>query len=72
MFHYNMFLTEASISVIGDAKYAGFALYPKSAPYSDWHCSAKDGIAYKATAGAHKMVKVLKKKYGIECFDSIF
>lgn len=72
VFHYSEMLGEPSIAVTGGAKYAGFALYPKSTSYSEWHCNAKDGIAYKATAGAHKMVKVLRKKYGIESFGSIF
>lgn len=52
------------LSVSGRGKYLGFMLYV-SKNGSDWRCSVSNGIAYRATGGARKLVKVMSNKYGI-------
>ncbi len=37
----------------------------------NWHCSVSDGIAYRATGGARKLVKVLESKYDIRDISKI-
>lgn len=52
------------LSVFGQGKYAGVLLQVTGG--KNWHCSVSDGIAYRATGGAKKLVKVLEKKYNIK------
>lgn len=56
------------LMVEGRGKYAGFNLYARG---SQWHSSARDGIAYRATGGAKKLVKVLEDKYDIQDMDKL-
>jgi len=51
------------LSAFGLGKYAGVMLQVING--LDWHCSVSDGIAYSATGGAKKLVKVLESKYDI-------
>lgn len=50
------------LSVQGRGKYAGFMLH---ASRDNWHCSVSDGIAYRATGGAKKLVQLMESKFGI-------
>ena len=36
---------------------------------SSWSCSVSDGMGYKATGGAKKLVKVMCKKYGMRNYS---
>ncbi|MCL5668515.1 MAG: hypothetical protein M1392_00605 [Gammaproteobacteria bacterium] len=58
------------LSVIGRGKYVGFML--QVANGSNWVCSANDGISYRATSGARKLVELMNKKYGISDFSDLF
>jgi hypothetical protein len=51
-----------NLTVIGRGRYAGFML---NVIDSSRACSVSDGIAYRATGGAKKLVKVLVKKFGL-------
>ena len=51
------------LSATGEGKYAGFRLHVANG--KDWHCSVKDGIAYRATGGAKRLAKIMHDKYGI-------
>ncbi len=51
------------LSIFGRGKYAGVMLQVIDG--HNWYCSVSDGIAYRATGGAKKLVKVLERKYDI-------
>ncbi len=52
-----------ALTVSGNAKYLGFML--SASPESKWVCSSSNGINYRATGGAKRLVKVMNKKFDI-------
>lgn len=53
-----------SLSAHGRGKYAGCMLQTTDGG-ANWHGSVSDGIAYRATGGAKKMMELLEKKFGV-------
>jgi hypothetical protein len=57
------------LSIFGRGKYAGVLLQVTDG--KNWYCSVSDGIAYRATGGAKKLVKVLEKKFDIQDISNV-
>ena len=53
-----------TLTAFGKGKYAGLMLQVIDG--DQWQCSVSDGILYRATGGAKKMAKILRKKFDVQ------
>ncbi len=54
----------------GRAKYAGFMLHVGDIG-EQWYASVQDGISYRATGGAKKLIQLMGNKFGVENMDKV-
>lgn len=72
LFMFESFMEEEkprNLTVVGKGRYAGFMLQVVDG--DKWFCSVSDGIAYRATGGAKKLVQVMEKKFGVQNFTKL-
>ena len=72
LFAFDSFVEEGkprALTAHGRGKFAGFMLQVVDG--DKWLCSVSDGIAYRATGGAKKLVQVMQKKFGVQDFTKL-